>query len=140
MEFNATFIIAIFSFSVFILVMNRIYYKPVLNIINERKNLINGNYEHAKKSIEKADLLLKEKEQRLSETSQKAKSIVAKKVDETTLRAASAASGAQKQSQAEILRTKENLALEEQQISSALEDNIKDLARSITAKILGGAS
>ena len=43
-EFNATMIVAMFSFIVFMFLMDAIFYKPVLNIIKKRESYINSNY------------------------------------------------------------------------------------------------
>ena len=53
-EFNATFIIAMFSFVVFIMIMNAILYKPVLKVINERQTYIDDNLNAAQNSKTKA--------------------------------------------------------------------------------------
>ena len=47
-EFNATLIVAMFSFVVFMFIMNAIFYRPILNIIRKRENYVNDNYEAAK--------------------------------------------------------------------------------------------
>ena len=44
LEFNATFIVAIISFAVFIVIMNAIFYRPILEIIKKRDDYINSNY------------------------------------------------------------------------------------------------
>ena len=52
MEFNATFLATIISFIVFVFLMNRILYAPVLNIMSERKAYINGNYKAAEENFQ----------------------------------------------------------------------------------------
>ena len=136
MEFNATFIVAMFSFVVFILIMNAIYYKPVLKIIDERKALIDGNYAQARVAGEKTIALQEENSARLGEASKRAKHIVNQGVDKAVDDAASQASAAQKQSQADVAKAKKKLAVEEEKIAAALD--IKDLSKSISAKILKG--
>ena len=42
-EFNATFLVAMISFVVFIIIMNAILYKPILSIIEERQAYIDKN-------------------------------------------------------------------------------------------------
>ena len=53
-EFNATFLIAMLSFVVFILIMNAIFYQPILNIIRKRDDYIDSNYADSKELLEKA--------------------------------------------------------------------------------------
>ena len=47
LEFNATFFVAMFSFIIFMIMMNAILYKPITRIEEERENLISKNYKDA---------------------------------------------------------------------------------------------
>ena len=47
MEFNGTFLATIITFIVFVFLMNKILYAPVLNIMEERRRVIDGNYQTA---------------------------------------------------------------------------------------------
>ena len=78
LEFNATFIIAMISFVVFIFIMNTIFYKPILNIIEERKKLIDSYYNDAKNFKAEAENIIQEKDNKLAETLSKAKAIISK--------------------------------------------------------------
>ena len=53
MEFNATFLATIISFVLFVILMNKILYAPILSIMEERKAFIDGNYKSAKENDEK---------------------------------------------------------------------------------------
>lgn len=44
MEFDATFPIAVISFIIFVLIMNRIFYVPVLKIMKQRQLFVEENY------------------------------------------------------------------------------------------------
>ena len=107
-EFNATFLIAMISFVVFIIIMNAILYKPILSIINKRENYIDENLNAAKNSKEKAQEILAELTEEAKATTQK-----------------------------NIASIKENLHNEEIQTTNALSENIKLLAESISEKVLG---
>lgn len=48
LEFNATFLVSMISFIVFIIIMNAIFYKPILGVIEEREKFINDHYNDAK--------------------------------------------------------------------------------------------
>ena len=47
MEFNATFIVSIISFVVFVLIMNKIFYVPITKIVEEREKKLKENYDDA---------------------------------------------------------------------------------------------
>ena len=53
-EFNATLIVAILSFVVFMVIMNAIFYRPILNIIRKREDYIDTNYKDEKDITKKA--------------------------------------------------------------------------------------
>ena len=52
MEFNATFIFSFVSFLVFMWIMNIILYKPIADIVAQRKKYLDDNAEVANKNIE----------------------------------------------------------------------------------------
>ena len=55
MEFDATFLIVVISFLVFIFIMNKIFYAPILNIMQERQKLVENNFTSAKNTSEETD-------------------------------------------------------------------------------------
>ena len=44
MEFDATFLIAAISFIVFVFIMNKIFYAPILNIMKARQDFVEENF------------------------------------------------------------------------------------------------
>lgn len=137
LEFNATFLVSMISFVVFIMIMDKIFYKPILNVINQRQSFIDGNYSDAKNSKDKAESLLNEKEQRLNETLLKSKKLVADKTEEANQKSQSLTVEAKTKSQEEIEKAKEQLKKEENQTTDELKTNVKDLAENISSKLLG---
>ena len=83
LEFNATFLVSMISFIVFIIIMNAIFYKPILGVIEERENFINDHYNDAKNSKDKAQSLLEQKEKRLNDTLSESKKIQTKLMKQT---------------------------------------------------------
>lgn len=136
-EFNATFLIAMISFVVFIIIMNAILYKPILSIINKRENYIDENLNAAKNSKEKAQGILAEKETKLAESSLQARQIVSERVQQENDKAKKLTEEAKATTQKNIASIKENLHNEEIQTTNALSENIKLLAESISEKVLG---
>ena len=136
-EFNATFLIAMFSFVVFIMIMNAILYKPIQKVINERQTYIDDNHNAAQNSKTKAKSILDDKESRLNEASAKSKHIVSSRVQEENNRAKGLTESAKAKSLQSISSAKEALRNEEIQTADMLVSNIKDLAENISSKILG---
>ena len=55
MEFDATFIVSIISFIVFVLIMNKILYQPILDIIEKRRSYFEDNKNLTLKNSEEKD-------------------------------------------------------------------------------------
>ena len=136
-EFNATFLIAMISFVVFIIIMNAILYKPIQSIISERENYIDSNLKAAKDSKTKAQGLLDDREAKLTEASANSRQIVSGRVQIENENAKKLTEKAKTDSQMNIASVKENLRKEELETANSLSGNIKELAESISEKILG---
>lgn len=59
-EFNATFIVSIVSFVIFIFIMNYIFYRPILSVIRKREEYIADNNKEAKDLTLRAEDALQE--------------------------------------------------------------------------------
>ena len=77
MEFDATFLIAAISFIVFVFIMNKIFYAPVLKIMRERQVYIENNYDSAKQNKQEISKQTRFREEKLEETRSNARSIIA---------------------------------------------------------------
>lgn len=80
MEFNATFIVAFISFALFTIIMNKILYAPISEIILKRKQFVDANFEEANKNLEKKDIIFQEKTDMLNKAVDEAKSIVSDRI------------------------------------------------------------
>lgn len=66
-ELNFTFIIQVINFLVLIFILNKVLYKPVLRILEERDERIAGGQEKAKKLVEEGQAVLDAYNQKLHE-------------------------------------------------------------------------
>lgn len=137
MEFDATFLIAVISFILFVLIMNKVFYAPILKIMQSRQTFVEQNYNSAKQTREdtqkqdeyrNTELEKSRDEARkiISEQSQKLKSKRSKKIaeyKETVFNNISQERDGLKNS---VIETKE-----------VLKDNVVDIAKNISKKILG---
>ena len=137
LEFNATFIVSMVSFIIFIMIMNTIFYKPIFRVINERQNFIDEHNNDAENSREQAKDLLIQKENRLNRALSESKKIVSDKVLATNCEAKAITEKAKAETAEKIQTAKENIKVQELNTSGALKNNIKDLAEVISSKILG---
>ena len=85
MEFNATFLATIISFVLFVILMNKILYAPILNIMEQRKSFIDGNYTVAKNNEVKIEKLVQKKEEKLLENQELFKTPIVRNGKKATL-------------------------------------------------------
>jgi len=135
-EFNATFIVAMVSFVVFIMIMNAIFYKPILNIIRKREDYINSNYENSKEFEKSA----KEFEQTHAAGMSKAQEDCRKRFNSDVSKFQNEANDKIKEAKdlnkAEIQKKKENLLNCENELKNTVNNTIvHDLADIVVSKI-----
>ncbi len=137
MEFNGTFLATIISFIVFVLLMNKILYAPILNIMEQRKSFIDGNYNDAKKNEAKIENLVQKKEEKLLEAKNEAKEIFNESVDEFKAQKDKIIEEAQITAQEEIEQSKIDLENVSNETKEALKGSMTDLANDIVEKVIG---
>lgn len=137
MEFNATFLVSVISFIIFTIIMNKIFYKPLENVMDERQKFIDDAKSDALNSNNTADAILKEKEDRLNKSASDSKKLVADKINATNENSKTLTDNAKQKSQDEISSAKSNLQNEALQTSEELKSKVKDLAEVISSKVLG---
>jgi len=76
MEFNGTFLATIITFILFVFVMNKVLYAPLLGIMEERKKFIDSNYKDANENDAKSAELVYEKEGLLPQANAYVKNIM----------------------------------------------------------------
>ena len=81
MEFNATFLISAISFILFTLIMNKIFYKPLERVMDERQKFIDDTKSDAEKSNLKAQAIINDREERLTKSAADSKKLVADKIN-----------------------------------------------------------
>ena len=136
MEFNATFLISAISFILFTLLMNKIFYKPLGKIMNERENFINDNLNDAKISNDKAEFLLKDKDEKLAKSLIEARAIVSKELDATNKQSAQITAQAKQKAKDEVDLAKQNLSCEVEGFEDELNSKINDLSEFLKNKII----
>ena len=136
MEFNATFLISAISFILFTLLMNKIFYKPMGKIMNERENFINDNLNDAKISNDKAEFLLKDKDEKLAKSLIEARAIVSKELDATNKQSAQITAQAKQKAKDEVDLAKQNLSCEVEGFEDELNSKINELSEFLKNKII----
>ncbi len=74
---NHTILVQMVNFIVLVLVLNHLLYKPLLRILDERREKIEGTLEEAERMMEEAERKLEEYNSRIRQARQQAQQIVA---------------------------------------------------------------
>ena len=138
MEFNATIYVTIVSFLIFVWIMNAILYKPLTKIMRERDDLVCKNYDEAQKTNEKTEAILKDKEERLTETAKETRQILLDRTSEANFDYKHRVGEARDRSMRKILELKSELIKSAESAKPVLEEKIEELALTITDKVLKG--
>ena len=137
MEFNGTFFATIITFIVFVFLMNKVLYAPILSIMEKRKNFMDSNYKQAEDNNIKFEQLSSEKDEKLLEAKNDARKKYVEVIEEfknqrngILLDKQDFENERYKNSQLEL----ENLSNDAKQ---SLKNNMSDLANDIVEKDIG---
>ena len=137
MEFNGTFFATIITFIVFVFLMNKVLYEPILSIMEKRKNFMDSNYKQAEDNNIKFEQLSSEKDEKLLEAKNDARKKYVEVIEEfknqrngILLDKQDSENERYKNSQSEL----ENLSNDAKQ---SLKNNMSDLANDIVEKVIG---
>ncbi len=138
LEFNATFLVAMFSFVVFILIMNAIFYNPILRIIRQREDYINSNYEDVKRFDASTKEFTDTRSAKLEQTQKECRHDIRQIVSQAHALANDKISAARENSKNIVKQKKEALISEGENLKNTVKDTVvSDLASKITSKLLG---
>lgn len=136
LEFNATFFVAMFSFIIFMLMMNSILYKPLSKIVEQREGIINGNYSDAELTNQKIDDLTLQHKQNIEETRTLAKEQFNQKIGNYKAQKDAILDSAKSLAKKDLAIAQTELAGEEKSAKIMLESKVLDLASQIASKLL----
>jgi len=137
-EFNATFLIAMLSFVVFIMIMNAIFYNPILGIIRKRDEYIASNYEEAKRLSDSAKEYNDTHSAKIEQTQKKCRHDIRTVVAQVQEQAAAKLIAAKENNKNLIQKKKEVLYSEGEALKNTVKNTVvKDLASSIASKLTG---
>ena len=137
MEFNATFLVSAISFILFTIIMNKIFYKPLEKIMTERRNFIDNTLSDAKYSSEKADAILKDRDEKLHAALLQSKQIISDSANNAKLDAETKIKDAKQKMRLEITNAKNELSVQADELDENLKPEVKKLAGMISSKLLG---
>ena len=136
LEFNATFFVAMFSFIVFMLMMNSILYKPLSKIVEQRDGIINGNYSDAELTNQKIDDLANQHKESIETAKTLAKEQFNQKIGNYKSQKDAILESAKMLAKKDLAIAQTELAGEEKSAKIVLESKVLDLASQIASKLL----
>lgn len=137
MEINATILVSAISFIVFIFIMNKILYKPVLEIMEKRQNYIDANKNEADEHHKKAQQLLVDKDARVAEAQRTSRDIVASKADAIKEEKSKVLKDTKDSVTSYFSEQKQNLAHQKDEAAANMKYDVADLANRLTTKLMG---
>ena len=137
MEFNGTFLATIVTFIVFVLVMNKILYAPILGIMEERRNFIDSNYKDAQDNDKKSEELNAEREDKLNSAKDDARSKYIETVDEYKSKRVKELADANSSAVEKVEQAENELNHVSDEVKDALKGSMTNLASDIVEKIIG---
>ena len=137
MEFNGTFFATIISFIVFVFLMNKILYKPILNIMSQRKDFIEENLSSAHNNNEKAESLIKKREEGLNAAKEDAREKYNEVLSGYKNERAEIIQNAQSVNNTELENAYSELENVSNEAKEGLKNRMTDLANDIVEKVLG---
>ncbi len=137
MEFNGTFLATIVTFIVFVFVMNKVLYAPILGIMEERKAFIDSNYNEAKTNDEKSASLVQEREEKLDEAKDTAREKYLESVDKYKSKRTEQINSVQNEVRNELEQSKEELKHLSDSVKDELKGRMTNLASDIVEKVIG---
>lgn len=137
-EFNATLLVAMLSFVVFMFIMNAIFYRPILSIIKKREDYINSNYNDAKNIAQNAQEIIDEYNEKLELSKNEARKQTALKIEQVQKDEFAKIQKAKDKSKKEIQSKKEALEQDKNELKEKVDTEVvKSLVSDITYKITG---
>lgn len=137
MEFNATFLATIVSFIIFVFLMNKILYAPILDIIEKRKNFIDENYKSAAQNKDEANALIEKIEDKRNVAKDDARIQYSETIDEFKNQKKQVILEAQKAANEELSASNLELNSISNETKESLKDSMVGLANDIVEKIIG---
>ena len=137
MEFNGTFLVTIITFILFVFIMNRILYRPILGVMEKRKSFIDSNYKSAQENDSKSKELTEEKDAKLDEARDNARGRYIETISGFKAQKAEIISEAQNSANEELERSRAELQSASDEVKKGLKGSMNDLANDIVEKVIG---
>ena len=137
MEFNATFLVTIISFIVFVYLMNKILYSPIQKIVVERENFVNSNLTEAESNNNKAQKLSEDRANKIAGARNDARLVYIDSLNGYKKQKDDFIHNTQEEVNQELIEAYQGLENLSNETKEGLKAKMTDLANDIVEKMLG---
>ena len=132
-----TMIFAWINLLILYLILKKILFKPIKNMIDSRQKEIDDMYSDAEESKTAAEGLKAEYEEKLLLAEEKSAEIIRDASRKAELRSEEIIREANEEAQAALRRAEEQITLEKKQAMNEMKNEVSDMALSIAAAVIG---
>ena len=136
-ELNWTFFVQIFNFLLLIFILNKILYKPILKVLDEREARIAGGQEKAKELLDESQSILKSYNEKLYGAKIDAMTVKNSSRKQAVDEANEIIENARRNAETIVLDVQKEMTEEIARVKSELEPEIGVMAGTIAQQILG---
>jgi F-type H+-transporting ATPase subunit b len=136
-EINFTILIQAFNFFLLLVILNKILYKPILKILDEREQRIDGQQQQAKKIIEDGQVLQSDYNKKLYNAKIEAMNTKNAARNAASEQANGIIDDSRKKAEEIISQMQQQMALELAQAKKELEPELSVMSATIAQQILG---
>jgi len=137
LEFNATILIAMISFIIFMVLMNAILYKPMMQIVQKRKNLLLMNENDIKENEQSTSELAQKRDSKIEAAKVKSRNVINSMTEDAKKQRAENLAQAAKDANVYLDNKVSELNEEIVQAKHEIKSDVVDLAQNILGKIYG---
>lgn len=135
-DFNATLPLMMLQFLVLMFILNLLFYKPIIYILDERADYIRNNLTTASAYLVKANELTEKYEKALAESRKKAQDTIRQSQNEAQSIVARNIEQAQQEAENLVNEASLQLNIQKEQVLKNLEDQVDTLSDRIKSKLL----
>ena len=136
-DFDATLPVMMVQLLVLMLILNAVFYKPLIKILDERKEYIHSNFNEAEKCLAQAAELTTQYETKITDARQNASKLTNTTRSEIQKFVSEKLEEAQKKADSELASATNKLELQKDEALKSLESEVQTLSTKILEKLLG---
>lgn len=137
LQIDGTLLVIAVSFIIFTIIMQAVFYGPVLKVKQDRANYVKDNLAVAESTVQEADALKKEHDSKIQLARVEASKNIANEAVKANANKAQAVNVVNEEVSQNLEKAKEQIAREKSDARQSLKSQVLMLASSISTRILG---